>query len=56
MIIEVAYCENCGNESPWRTARQAKKGLPGCPTCGSGRVSRCERKETPRKFGELWKI
>jgi predicted Zn-ribbon and HTH transcriptional regulator len=47
LIIEVAYCERCGHDSPWRVARQANRGLPGCPVCGSARVSLSEREETP---------
>lgn len=49
MIIEVGYCERCGSDTPWRIARQAWRGLPGCPMCGSARVSRCERGETPEE-------
>lgn len=49
MIIEVGYCERCGTDTPWRIARQAYRGLPGCPLCGSWRVSRCERAQTPEE-------
>jgi transcription elongation factor Elf1 len=49
MIIEVAYCERCGQDTPWRIARQAYRGLPGCPLCGSAQVSRCMREETPEE-------
>ena len=53
MTIEVAYCERCGSDSPWRIARQANRGRPGCPSCGSGRVSRCEREETQQEIDRL---
>jgi NAD-dependent SIR2 family protein deacetylase len=56
MIIEVAYCEDCEKDSPWRVARQANKGLPECPLCGSSRVSRCNRKETPEEIQRLLEI
>jgi len=56
VLIEVAYCEDCQNDEPWRIARQANKGLPGCSLCGSSRVSRCERKETPEEIRRLLEI
>jgi hypothetical protein len=34
MIIEVAYCEDCGNDSPWRAAPEANNGSPGCRSVG----------------------
>lgn len=49
MIIEVGLCERCGTDTPWRIARQAWRGLPGCPLCGSARVSRCEREASPEE-------
>ena len=53
MIIEVALCERCGGDSPWRVASRAYRGLPGCTTCGSANVSRCEREQTPDEVERL---
>lgn len=53
MTIEVALCERCGADSPWWSASRANHGLPGCPTCGSARVSRCERELTDEERERL---
>lgn len=53
MTIEVALCERCGSDSPWRIARQAHRGRPGCPTCGSEQISRAEREQTPAEIERL---
>jgi hypothetical protein len=39
MIIEIAYCEDCGTDWRRQTAQRARKGLPRCPLCGSARLS-----------------
>jgi len=56
MIIEVAYCEDCEKDSPLRIARQAQNPLLKCSLCGSSKVSRCERKETPEEIQRLLEI
>jgi predicted RNA-binding Zn-ribbon protein involved in translation (DUF1610 family) len=46
MIIEVLLCEDCGQDA--RIQRRAQ--LPACSMCGSRRVSRCEREQTPQEI------
>lgn len=53
MTIEVALCERCGSDSPWHIARQAHRGRPGCPSCGSEYVSRAAREQTPQEIERL---
>jgi ABC-type ATPase with predicted acetyltransferase domain len=52
MIIQVWLCEDCGQDSRVPTRAQ----LPACASCGSTRVSVCERQETPAEIRRLVEI
>lgn len=51
VLIEVALCERCGEESLWSLARRA--GLPICQHCASADVSRCEREQTAQETARI---
>jgi predicted nucleic acid-binding Zn-ribbon protein len=52
-MIEVALCEQCGADWLWSSASRAHHGLSGCLSCGSDRVVRCEREQTPEELERI---
>jgi len=52
LLIEVALCERCGDDRPWRLAGQARP-FAICQRCGSADVSRCEREQTPAELASI---